>query len=157
MARQTNAMISYNDAQDMVTIEGYAFNQTIPVSDQCMNKVEIETYLFCDISGTYDDNQLVPYNRISKRTPPTPSTTSFTMSSNSQSTSSSACTSGNLSATRYHEGAGGTPVINDVVYTDILATTTLNGNNQWFYTNQDTSIQINTTGVVTALVFCTID
>jgi hypothetical protein len=157
MARETNIMITYNDARDMVTIEGYTFNQAIPVSNQCMNKVEIETYLFCDISGTYANNQLVPYNRISKRTPPTPSTTAFTMSRNPQSTSLAACTSGNLSETRYHEGGGVTPAINDVVYTDILATTTLNGENEWFYTQSDTSIRINTIGVVTAFEFCTID
>jgi hypothetical protein len=157
MARETNIMITYKDARDMVTIEGYTFNDVIPNSNVCMNKVEIETYLFCDISGTYANNQLVPYNRISKRTPPTPSTTAFTMSSNPRSTSSSACRFGNLSATRYHEGAGGTPVINDVVYTNILATTTLNGENKWFYTQSDTSIRINTAGVVTAFEFCTVD
>jgi hypothetical protein len=69
MARQTNAMITYNDAQFMVANSGFLFKiQGCPSTNQCMTKSEIDKYLVTDPSSYtgYSNNQLVPFDKLNR-------------------------------------------------------------------------------------------
>jgi hypothetical protein len=69
MARQNNAMVTYNDAQFMVANNGFLFKiQGCPSTNQCMTKFEIDKYLVTDPSSysAYANNQLVPFNRLNR-------------------------------------------------------------------------------------------
>lgn len=67
MGRSTNRMITFNDAQYMVTNEGFTQAQAIPASNKCMTRANIEAYL-ANVNtsnfSTYGTTQLVPYNKI---------------------------------------------------------------------------------------------
>jgi hypothetical protein len=67
MARQTNAMITYNDAIYMVANEGFLEFEPIPVSNQCMTSEEIRYYMNADVEKfeTYENKRLVPYHLLS--------------------------------------------------------------------------------------------
>jgi len=71
MARVTSAMISWADMDDMVTYEGYRYLLDAPAlpanMNKCANYVEIPTYIYCNISGTWANNQLVAWNYISRK------------------------------------------------------------------------------------------
>lgn len=66
MAREVNAAITYSDAIYMVANENFSAKQSMPSSNQCMIRSEIEKYLLyqSDISD-YATNELVPYHRLS--------------------------------------------------------------------------------------------
>lgn len=66
MAREENAMITYDDARYMVANEDFSSKQYISSSNECMVKSEINKYLLyeSDLSD-YDNNQLVPYQMLS--------------------------------------------------------------------------------------------
>ena len=66
MARSTNALITFNDAQDMVSFDGFYQKTTIPTSNQCMTKTDIETYLYAYVDPLYPSNRLITYNNIDK-------------------------------------------------------------------------------------------
>ena len=66
MARVATAMITFNDAVDMVNIEGYRFASPISGTNECMTKSDIENALICKISGTFASNELVPYDNIAR-------------------------------------------------------------------------------------------
>lgn len=73
MARETNAVVTYEDLHYMVNNEGYAWTVSqIPViSPRCMDKDEIltETNAIIDQESSFDSTQLVPYQYLS---PPPP-------------------------------------------------------------------------------------
>lgn len=66
MARETLAMTTFNDARYMNSNLDFKARTSIPVSNECMTKSDIENYLYAHITGTYSSNQLVPYNRIGR-------------------------------------------------------------------------------------------
>lgn len=59
-----------------------------------------------------------------------------------------------LDVTRYHDGVGATPVVNDIVYIDIGGASTYNGGNLPYNVGGNKNITINTIGVVTATGLC---
>jgi hypothetical protein len=69
MARQTNAPITFNDADYMVNNEGFNVKAAFIANSKCMTRSEIETHLHVNTSNfsTYATNQLVPYNLIQPR------------------------------------------------------------------------------------------
>jgi hypothetical protein len=69
MARENNGIITYNDAQFMVANLGFRFKiGGCPSTDRCMTRFEIDKYLATyDLSYQgYQNNQLVPYDRINR-------------------------------------------------------------------------------------------
>lgn len=82
MGRNTNQVITFNDAIYMRDNEGYTQKQAIPASSQVMTKTEIEAYLYVDNSlfSTYATNRAVPYQKIAIGA--VPDTTSPTYTSN---------------------------------------------------------------------------
>ena len=66
MGRETNRPINFFDAQYMVDNEGFTALQTIPGSNKCMTRAEIETYINADSANfsSYTSNRLVPYNLL---------------------------------------------------------------------------------------------
>ena len=68
MARTSGVMITWNDMDDMVTLESFTYNLDAPASpanmNKCATKLEIENYLVSYVSGSYTSNQLVPYQKI---------------------------------------------------------------------------------------------
>jgi hypothetical protein len=69
MARQTNAVITFSDAWDMIEQEGYVLKSSFSRGNKTMTKSEIEAYLHVNNSNfsTYAENRLVPYDLIQKR------------------------------------------------------------------------------------------
>jgi len=157
MARVSGAMITYDDIHDIRDIEGYITDEPVPTGKRALSKEEIQTYLICDISGSYANNQLVPYNRISKKVSP-PTIKSFGRSNYGTSTSTAICgDEGSITLTAYHKGVGTVPDVGYTIYTNSGATIIFNGGNQWYYTVYDNAIKVNSSGVVTDMVYCKID
>lgn len=80
MARQTNAAITYDDANYMIDNEGFSRIGGIISGLQCMTKADIEAYMNADPTffSSYVTNRLVPYHLINPvavdtTPPPTPS------------------------------------------------------------------------------------
>ena len=74
MARVTNAAITYDDANYMVTNEGFARIGSLISGLNCLNRSEIEAYINANTTNfsSYATNRLVPYQLLSPVTDTTP-------------------------------------------------------------------------------------
>jgi hypothetical protein len=153
MARETNAMVTYNDAKLMVSIDGFSQFKPIPTSDQCMTKAKLKEYLDCiieDNSGGADNN-LISYDRIYKPSEPTIKT--FLSSIDGFSSSALCCSEANTQITRYYEGVGAYPAFGETVYRDNNYNVFV-GLNLWYFTLSGFSIKINNSGVIRDVQSC---
>jgi hypothetical protein len=57
--------------------------------------------------------------------------------------------------TRYHDGSGAEPIVNDIIYNDAAGTALFNGASLWYAVNSSNSIEINSSGVVVTVTSCT--
>lgn len=73
MARVNNGAITYDDANYMITNEGFTRIGNSITGLKCMTRADIEAYMNADngkFSG-HASNRLIPYNLLQPSTPPT--------------------------------------------------------------------------------------
>jgi len=69
MSRVTNGIVTFADLAYMVANDGFKLKgSAVPSSNKCMTKSEIESYIYfdTDVIFSYDNNQLVPFQKITK-------------------------------------------------------------------------------------------
>lgn len=83
------------------------------------------------------------------------SVTAFTLNTTSFSTSGGACGDSGGSATKWHDGAGGVPVVGDKIFTDAGGFNVFDGGSQWFkQVSSNAAFQIFSSGAVSTIVAC---
>ena len=66
MARETNAIVTFDDLGYMLANEGFIANQTIPTGNECVTKSELiqNLYVYENYISNYINNELIPYHLI---------------------------------------------------------------------------------------------
>lgn len=81
-------------------------------------------------------------------------TTAFDMANNGHATNTTACTL-SVNGTKYHDGEGALPIVNDTIYTSASGTVEFNGLDRfWRMGNGTTTIEVNSFGVVQSVGAC---
>jgi hypothetical protein len=66
MARETNAIVIFDDLRYMSDNQGFIANQNIPTGNECVTKSELiqNLYVYENYISSYIDNELIPYHLI---------------------------------------------------------------------------------------------